>query len=79
MQRTRIIRIIVLLCLSYPMYHTSGTPSITSGSFYECIGLGVRFFFIVFNATVNNFQLYRGSQFYWWKKPQSPEITTGMS
>jgi len=77
MQRTRIIRIIVLMCLSYPMYHTSGTPSITSGSFYECIGLGVRV--IVFNATVNNFQLYRGGQLYWWKKPKSPEITTDMS
>jgi hypothetical protein len=25
------------------------------------------------------FQLYRGSQFYWWKKPEYPEKTTNLS
>ena len=25
------------------------------------------------------FQLYRGSQFYWWRKPEYPEITTDLS
>jgi hypothetical protein len=25
------------------------------------------------------FQLYRGSQFYWWRKPEYPEKTTDMS
>jgi len=24
------------------------------------------------------FQLYRGSQFYWWKKPENPEETTDL-
>jgi hypothetical protein len=24
------------------------------------------------------FQLYRGSQFYWWKKPENPEKTTDL-
>ena len=24
------------------------------------------------------FQLYRGSQFYWWRKPEDPEKTTGL-
>jgi hypothetical protein len=24
------------------------------------------------------FQLYRGVQFYWWRKPEYPEITTDM-
>jgi len=25
------------------------------------------------------FQLYRGCQFYWWRKPEDPEYTTGLS
>jgi len=25
------------------------------------------------------FQLYRGSQFYWWMKPEDPEKTTDLS
>jgi hypothetical protein len=25
------------------------------------------------------FQLYRGCQFYWWRKPEDPEKTTDMS
>jgi hypothetical protein len=25
------------------------------------------------------FQLYRGNQFYWWRKPEYPEKTTDMS
>jgi hypothetical protein len=26
---------------------------------------------MVFNATLNNIQLYRGSQFYWWRKTEA--------
>jgi len=34
----------------------------------------------MFNATFAAiFQLYRGSQFYWWRKPEYPEKTTGLS
>ena len=34
--------------------------------------------FMVFNATFI-FQLYHGSQFYWWRKPEYPEKTTDLS
>ena len=32
---------------------------------------------MVFSATL--FQLYRGSQFYWWRKPEYLEKTTDLS
>jgi len=32
----------------------------------------------VFNATLTIFQLYRGCQFYWWKKLEYQEKTTDL-
>ena len=33
---------------------------------------------LMINATFNKFQLYRGSQFHWWRKPECPEKTTDL-
>ena len=41
--------------------------------------LKVWFRFMVFNVTFNNFQLYLGRQFYWWRKLEYPEKTTDLS
>ena len=34
---------------------------------------------MVFKATFNNIAVNRGSQFYWWRKPQYPEKITDLS
>jgi hypothetical protein len=36
------------------------------------------FGFMMFNATFNNISLYRGGQFFWWRKPEDPEKTTDL-
>jgi hypothetical protein len=46
---------------------------------YWVMFYGVLWCFMVFNAIFNAFQLYRGGQFYWWRKPEYPKKTTDLS
>ena len=43
--------------------------------------LGIRVMVMVFNATFNNiwYQLYRGGQFYWWRKLEFSEKIADLS
>ena len=34
---------------------------------------------MVLSTTLNIIQLYRGAQFYWWRKREHPEKTTNLS
>jgi hypothetical protein len=46
----------------------------------EVLWFGLRVvWIIVFNVTSTIFQLYRDSQFYWWRKPDHPEKTIDLS
>jgi len=41
--------------------------------------LVIKFGLLVFSATFNNISIYRGGQFYWWRKREYPMKTTDLS
>ena len=46
----------------------------------EQVFISTKVWFMVFNATFNNISvIYRGSQFYWWRKSECPEKTIDLS
>ena len=51
-------------------------PTMTSR--LKFLGMGI-WIFLVFNATFNSISVIRGSQFYWWRKPEYLEKTTDLS
>jgi hypothetical protein len=69
------------------MYSSSVTKAdhallITCGSIHmiSVVSVGGLVWFMVFNATFNNISaIYRGGQFYWWRKPEYPQNTIDLS
>jgi hypothetical protein len=62
-----------------------GVYLFTVGMFFKVNKFALTYFlhrgwFMVFNATFNNISvIYRGGQFYFWRKPEYPEKTTDLS
>ena len=67
-------------CIPNGTFYITSSPNMSVGCYVELRShLTWRWLCCLMSLSTITFHLYRGSQFYWWRKPGYPEKTTDMS